>query len=211
MRVILALLLLTAPALADSALNPKVPAEPGAVATYLQAQQLYILGLRAKDPLTVLTAARMLQGLSLIDTPRQPDPAPKTRVALSPLDPVDLLNTARLLDAGHTYSDLIEQVATDLQAKPKSLAATASTLAPGTTETWTLNFYGGTYAELAILGDGTSNLDLAVTDASGTPICVDHGNADTAQCDFALRDNGAVTVVVTNVGEKADGYLLLTE
>lgn len=211
MRLILALMLLTAPAFADGALDPSASARPGAVTLYLQARELYTIGTLAKDPLTVLTAARLLRGLSLTDTPRQPDPAPAHRVALSPLDPVDMLNTARLLDAGQVYLDLIEQVASDLQAKPKSLAATASTLHPGHAETWTLTFYGGSPAELAFLGDGTSNLDLAVTAADGTPICLDQGNADTARCGFTLRNNGAVKVTVKNVGDRADTYMLLTE
>lgn len=210
MRPILALMLLTGPALAESALDPSAPAQPGAVAAYLQARELYTIGTLAKDPLTVLTAARLLRGLNLTDTARQPDPATAHRVALSPLDPVDVLNTARLLDAGQVYIDLIEQVASDLQAKPQAIAATASRLVPGQAETWTLAFYGGSPVELAILGDGQSNLDLAVTDASGTPICLDHGNADTARCAFTLRDNGQVTVTVTNVGDAGDTYFLLT-
>ena len=78
MRPILALLLLTTPALADNLLDAKVPAQPGAVALYVQAAQLYALGLQAKDPLTVTTAARLLRGLTLTDTPR----APQTPTAL---------------------------------------------------------------------------------------------------------------------------------
>ncbi|MBC7479840.1 MAG: hypothetical protein H7317_17415 [Pseudorhodobacter sp.] len=206
MRPILALLLLTTPALAQDALDHKALAQPGAVALYVQASQLYTLGQQAKDPLTVTTAARLLRGLTLTDTPRvQHIPTP-----LQPLDPVKLLHVARSLDAGDTYTDLIEQVASDLPAKPKSVAATASTLTPGSSETWTLSFYGGTYAELAILGDGKSNLDLSVTDASGAPICLDLGSADTAQCGFTLRDNGNVTVTVTNAGTVANTYTLLT-
>ena len=210
MRPILALLLLTTPALGDSVLDGKALAQPGAVALYVQARQLYALGLQAKDPLTVTNAARLLRGLTLTDTARIQDPAPKTPTPLQPLDPAKLLETARALDVGQNYTDLIEQVATDLPAKPKSLAATASILAPSSAEAWTLSFYGGTYAELAILGDGKGNLDLSVTDAGGAPICVDLGSADMAQCGFTMRDNGDVTVTVTNAGDTAASYTLLT-
>ena len=210
MRLTLALLLLTTPALAETALDAKALAEPGAVALYLQASQLYTLGQQAKDPLTVIAAAQLLRGLTLTDTARVQDPAPNAPTPLAQLDQAKLIQTARTLDAGENYSDLIEQVASDLPPKTKALAATASTLAAAATETWTLSFYGGTYAELAILGDGKSNLDLSVSDANGTPICLDLGSADAALCGFTLRDNGAVKVTVTNAGDRPDTYILLT-
>jgi len=218
MRLTLALLLLTTPALAQdaTALDPTAQAEPGAVALYLQASQLYALGKQAKDPLVVVTAARLIRSLTLTDTARlpdtarMPDPVPAAPTPLTPLDASTLLATARALDAGANYADLIERVSRDLGAKPKALTATASTLPPSKAETWTLNFYGGSYAELAILGDGRSNLDLTVRDATGGVICVDNGSADTAICGFTLRDNGAVKVTVTNAGDAPDTYTLLT-
>ncbi|MBC7738279.1 MAG: hypothetical protein H7245_13925 [Candidatus Saccharibacteria bacterium] len=213
MRLILALLMLTTGAHAQDAtpLDSTVRAEPGAVALYLQAVDLYALGQRARDPLMVVTAARAIEGLTLTDVARLPDPAPAAQPAVTPLDAATLLATARTLDAGANYADLIEQVAREPTPKPKALSATGSTLPPGKAETWTLSFYGGTYAELAILGDGRSNLDLTVSDAAGRVICADHGSADRAICGFALRDNGAVKVTVTNAGDGPGTYMLLTQ
>ena len=217
MRLILALVLTTTPAWTEvtTTLDPTAAANPGAVALYLQANALYALGQTAQDPLTVLTAARLLRGLTLTDTAltdtaRTPDPAPKAATPLTPLDPQTLLNTARTLDVGQNYTDLTEQVATETQPKPQALRATAATLAPTATQTWTLSFFGGTYAELAILGAGKGNLDLLVTDATGNQICLDKGSADTALCGFTLRDNGNVIVTVTNTGVTQDSYTLLT-
>lgn len=212
MRPILALLLLTTRALAQDAtlLDPKARAEPGAVALYLQASQLYALGQQAKDPLAVVTAARLIRALTLTGSARVPDPAPAAPTPLTPLDATAMLATARMLDSGANYADLIEQVASELGPKPKALTATASTLPPGKAETWTLNFYGGTFAELAILGNGRSNLDWTVTDATGGLICVDHGSADRGVCGFTLRDNADIKVTVTNAGDAVDIYMLLT-
>ena len=210
MRLILALVLTTSPVWAEDALDPAARATPGAVALYLQASALYALGQSAQDPLTVLTAARLLRGLTLTDTARTPDPAPAGPTALTLLDPQTILTTARTLDAGQNYTDLSEQIATEAQTKPQALRATAATLAPAAQHIWTLPFFGGSYAELAILGGGTGNLDLSVTDAAGAQICLDRGSADTALCGFTLRDNGDVTVTVTNPGTTPDSYTLFT-
>lgn len=213
MRLLLALLLTAAPALAQDrpVLDPAASAQPGAVALYLQARGLAALGQAAKDPLLVAAAARILHGLSLTDTPRQPDPAPASLPALSAPDAAGLLDIARTLDAGLTYSDLTDLLAREVPPAPKALRVTASTLAPGQSEVWTLPFFGGTYGELAILGDGRSNLDMVVTAAGDTQICQDRGSADAAFCGFALVENGDVRITISNVGPAPDTYLLLTE
>ena len=197
---ILIALALAAPARADDppVLDPSVAARPGAVALYLQARRLADLGEAGKDPLLVLAAARILHGLEL------PADAP------SP-DAKSLLDLARHLDAGLNYSDLIDQLAREVPPQPRALRATAATLEPGQSAVVTLTFFGGAYGELAILGDGKSNLDLLVTAAGETDICNDKGSADAAFCGFALVENGDVTVTVTNSGPAPDQYLLLTE
>lgn len=209
-RLTLALLLMASPLGAETNLDPTAPAEPGAVALYLQAQSLHHLGQAAKDPLLVLTAAHILQGLTLTETARAPDPAPETTTALTALDPAAVLDTARSLDAGAMFTDLIDMVARQTGPSPKSLRATAATLDQGATQTWTLSFFGGAYAELAILGDGTGPLDLMVTDASGSLICQDNGSGISALCGFTPAQNGSFTVTVTNPGTTTGAYMLLT-
>ena len=212
--VLTATLLLTAtPAFAEdiALIDSAVAAQPGAVALYLQARGLYSLGQSAKDPLMVLTAARILHGLTLTETNRQPDPAPDAATALTTADAAQLLTSARQLDAGRNYSDLIDMLAREVPPRPKSLRASASTLLPGQSEVWTLPFFGGTHGELAVLGDGKSNLDMVVTGADDTQICLDKGSSDAAYCGFALVENGDVSVTVTNTGAAADSYILLTE
>ena len=216
MRLLLALVLtatlgLGAPALAEDALDPTLPARPGSVALYLTAQRLAALGQSAKDPLMVLAAARILHGLRLSDTARLPDPPPANAAALTDLPGPDLLGIARRLDAGQNYSDLTDMLSREVPPHPKALRATASTLGPGQSEVWTLPFFGGTYGELAILGDGKSNLDMVAIGAGDTQICVDNGSADVAFCGFTLVENGMVMVTVSNTGTAPDSYLLLTE
>lgn len=211
-RLALLIVMLATPAMAEDApvLDQGAAAVPGAVALYLQARGLAGLGQHRKDPLMVLTAARILHGLRLTDTPRQPDPAHDPMPVVAP-DAAALLEVARQLDAGENYADLTDMLAREVPPHPHALRATASILAAGASHTWTLPFFGGTFAELAILGDGTSNLDLLVTGAGDTQICEDRGSADRAYCGFVLRENGDVTITVSNAGQTAGTYLLLTE
>ena len=211
-HLIPALILLAAPALAEDKpnLDPTAAAVPGAVALYLSARALYDQGVAVNDPLMVLTAARMLRGVTLIAADRIPDPAAKTAPQVIPLDPAVLLATARALNPDGTLTDLINATAAETPPPPKALRATPAHLDPGQSQAWTLQFYGGTYAELAIIGAGQGNLDLLVTDANGNPICQDNGSADTATCGFVPRDNGDFTVSVTNSGQSPDAYQLIT-
>lgn len=206
----LAVVLCATPLWAEGNLDPSAPAAPGAVALYLQAHALQGLGQTLKDPLLVLTAAQILRGLTLTDTARTPDPAPDAPTTLTPLNPDTLLDAARTLDAGAQLTDLIDSITRQSGPTPKALRATAETLNPATAQTWTLTFFGGTYAELAILGDGRTNLDMLVTDDAGMPICQDNGNADTALCGFTPVENGSFSVTVTNSGTTAGSYILLT-
>ena len=209
-RLILTLTLTASPLWADGNLDPAAPAQPGAVALYLQAHGLAALGQSAKDPLLVLTAARILRGLSVTAANRTPDPAPTDPTAAQTLDAPTLITLATTLDAGQTYTDLIEAVSRETGPTPRALRATTTTLAPGATQTWTLSFFGGTYAELAMVGHANGNLDLLVRDDKGITICQDNGNGDTALCGFTPAENGSFTVTVTNPGPTPDGYMLLT-
>ena len=209
-RLTLALLLTATPLRADGNLDRAAPALAGAVALYLQARSLHDLGQTAKDPLLVLTAAQILRGLTLTDTPRTPDPAPETAAPLTAPDPATMLDTARKLDAGQSFTDLIDSIARQTGPAPKALRATAASLDPAQAQTWTLTFFGGAYAELAIAGHGNGNLDLLVSDDKGTIVCQDNGSGDTALCGFTPAENGTFTVTVTNSGTTPDGYILLT-
>ena len=207
------LLLAASPALAGEMpnLDPSAPAAPGAVALLLSAQNLYALGQSGKDPLLVLTAARMMRLVALLPASRIPQITGKAAPSgLTLPDAATMLATARRLDPGESFSDLIEAIATETPPPPKALRATGSQLDPGLTDTWTLQFYGGTYGELAILGAGQGNLDLLVTDANGSLICQDNGSADTGFCGFTPKDNGDFTATITNAGLAPDAYILVT-
>lgn len=83
-------------------------------------------------------------------------------------------------------------------------------LPAGVTDYWEIPFYGNSYAELAITGDGDTNLDVAVTDENGNLICYDVSASDQFYCDFTPAWDGNFYVTVVNRGNVRNSYYLLT-
>ncbi len=85
-----------------------------------------------------------------------------------------------------------------------------SRLPSGQTDVWEIPFYGNSYAEVAIVGDGDANLDVAVTDENGNVICYDVSWSDKLYCDWTPAWDGYFYVTVQNMGGSRNSYYLLT-
>ncbi|MFN5998278.1 MAG: hypothetical protein ACK47C_08595 [Paracoccaceae bacterium] len=85
-----------------------------------------------------------------------------------------------------------------------------SRLPSGQTDVWEIPFYGNSYAEIAIVGDGDANLDVAVTDENGNVICYDVSWSDKLYCDWTPAWDGYFYVTVQNLGGSRNSYYLLT-
>lgn len=85
-----------------------------------------------------------------------------------------------------------------------------SRLPAGVTDVWEVPFYGNSYAEIAIVGDGDANLDVAVTDENGNVICYDVSWSDKLYCDWTPAWDGYFYVTVQNVGSVRNSYYLMT-
>jgi hypothetical protein len=85
-----------------------------------------------------------------------------------------------------------------------------SRLPSGQTDVWEIPFYGNSYAEVAIVGDGDANLDVAVTDENGNVICYDVSWSDKLYCDWTPAWDGYFYVTVQNLGGSRNSYFLLT-
>lgn len=85
-----------------------------------------------------------------------------------------------------------------------------SRLPPGQSDVWEIPFYGTSYAEVAIVGDGDANLDVAVTDENGNVICYDVSWSDKMYCDWTPAWDGYFYVTVQNMGGSRNSYYLLT-
>ena len=210
MRPLLALLLLAAPAAAQDS-TPPSPRDGGAVAQLLHAHALFDLALARKDSLAALSAARLAAGIAATDDDRTPTPPGEPVPATYPT--ADVMFTAAKALAKE--DDLV----TDLAARTLAETANAPTLtiirstrgiAAGEAQVWQLPFFAASPAEIGLLGDGKANLDLSVTLAEDSPICLDTAPADRALCTFTPVENAIFTVTVTNRSETTATYSLLT-
>jgi hypothetical protein len=85
-----------------------------------------------------------------------------------------------------------------------------SRLPAGQTDVWEIPFYGNSYAEIAVVGDGDADLDVAITDENGNIFCYDVSWSDSLYCDFTPAWDGYFYVTVQNVGNVRNSYYLFT-
>lgn len=85
-----------------------------------------------------------------------------------------------------------------------------SRLTSGQVDVWEIPFYGNSYAEVAVAGDGDANLDMVITDENGNVICYDVSPSDQVYCDFVPAWDGYFYVTVENAGAARNTYYLLT-
>ena len=85
-----------------------------------------------------------------------------------------------------------------------------SRLPSGQTDVWEIPFYGNSYAEIAVVGDGDANLDVVVTDENGNVFCYDVSWSDSLYCDFTPSWDGYFYVTVENIGRVRNSYYLVT-
>ena len=189
----------------------------GGVAQIAMAQDLYAMGMAQQDALTVLTAAKLAAGVDLTDVERELETKPGTAteeadVADAPVDAATMLASAKTL-AGEdeVLAALVEEAeAEGARGRIGGASQTLSRLPAGAIDTWKVPFYGNSYAELAVLGDGDANLDVLVTDENGNTICHDASWSDKVYCDFVPAWNGYFVVTVENTGVKRNSYYLMT-
>lgn len=85
-----------------------------------------------------------------------------------------------------------------------------SGLPAGMTDVWEVPFFGGSFAEVAVIGDGDTTLDVLVTDENGNTVCYEASGTDKVACDFVPAWNGYFYVTVQNPGAKQNTYYLMT-
>ncbi len=186
----------------------------GSVARLVLAHHLFAFGKTQKDPLTVLNAARLAASVVLIET-RRPHEVTGEAAKIGQANvttPATMFDTASLLAVGDDpLLDLIETVRGAARFAPTADAvSTTSSLSAAQTETWPIAFFGASLAEIAILGEAASALDLRVTDQSGNLVCQDIGPEVANYCSFYPAENGTFLVTVLNAGSATGTYLLLS-
>ncbi len=199
-------------------LGPGVNGTPGGAKILAMAQDLFAIGMAGKDALTVLAAARLAATVAVTNGPELKKavtgsaPATEQDSATAPPDAAAMLAAAKALAAeDDVLLDLIEQAeAEGPRERIGGAVAHASALSAGMTDVWDVPLFGGSYAEIAIIGDGDSNLDVTVADENGNSICQDVSGSDKVLCDFVPAWNGYFVVTVQNTGDAKNSYYLMT-
>ncbi|MDQ2065968.1 hypothetical protein Q9295_06265 [Xinfangfangia sp. CPCC 101601] len=237
----------------------------GAAATLSMGYELYAIGTEAKDPVTVLAAAKLvasaeveaktpaaLEGAAVAGaaeaaeeltldgfaaTRKAADAAPEAPAALAsdaerpaavasfktglneeegdaeaPATAAQMFAKAAEL-AGDDAA--LQEIIEDAQAETSrgrigGGVSWLSKLNSGKIDIWEVPFYGNSYAEVAVVGDGDANLDVIITDANGNVICYDTSPSDQVYCDFVPAWDGYFYVAVENAGRKRNSYYLMT-
>ena len=192
--------------------------DPGGVAQLVLAHRLYQQGIDRRDAVDAMTAARLarevkLSALMAPMTTEAVEGVPqgtKKAGAPGPVTVAGMLAAARAL-AGN--DEILLTLLDRIEAEPLDGRITAtsaeSTLPAGQRDRWSLAFFGVARAEVGLVGDGDSNLDLEITDDTGATVCLAAGPDDIAYCDFVPARNGTFMVTVTNLGEGENSYRLL--
>ncbi|MCZ8152407.1 MAG: hypothetical protein O9292_08475 [Rhodobacteraceae bacterium] len=191
--------------------TPPSPRDAGAVAQLLQAHALFDLGLARKDPLATLAAARLAAGIAATDSDRAPTPPGEPVPAAYPTADVMFTAAKALAQEDDLATDLAARTVAEVSRTPALTVIRATRgIGAGETHVWQIPFFAEAPAELGLLGDGKANLDLTVTGAEDSPICLDTAPTDRAFCSFRLTENATLTITVTNRSETAATYSLLT-
>jgi hypothetical protein len=207
-------------ALADPAnLTVTTTGTPGATTQLILAQRTHQAAIRNGDAVLLLASIRLARAVTLrpptgwaLTTSSEAAPdAPVGKPA--PEDP-SAPGTIAILQALAGEDPSLQDLVFDLDAQlPHGRQATAtralSDLGPGQTDTWRIALSGQTPAELGLIGDGDSALDLTVTDDTGAIICALPPGTEAVLCRFTPARNGFFQVAVRNQGTVQNSYHLV--
>jgi hypothetical protein len=225
MKILLAatsVAVLAKPAFAQDSTGPNVDelaaGQSGGVAQYNLAQGLYAIGRANKDALMALTAAKLAAGIEMTDVERDltqqtgKDVAEENGGEDAPADATMMLAAARDYSAGdETLLDLIDSAEAEAtRNRVGGASRQLSTLPAGAVEAWKIPFYGDSFAEIGVFGDGDTPLLVIVTDENGNRVGCPARVFDRFYCDFVPKWNGYFNVTVSNQGSRSNSYYLLT-
>lgn len=184
----------------------------------LLADRLAAVGERTKDALLLIAAAKIKQRIGESEATRKPASkrsdaaAPKRKGDARRTDVGSLLARAKHYAGGR--KDLIalaDDVANTRSRGRVGGVSRTEHVIRGRTEFMTSHtFQGGSAAGVAIRGDGDTDLDLFVLDASGRPLCGADGPTDEEICRWRPAGTSEFTIVIRNLGGVSNAYRLWT-
>lgn len=191
------------------------PVLDSTISTLLMANQLATTGLEQQDPLLLIASAKLYKLNQLTNTQRDKtsDGGKTTTKQAKPKYSAEMLleQAEEWSGDNEAYAAIIDQMK---QLKTRGRigggAEHFDAVDAGATDTYELNFYGRKVAEVAVIGDGDTDLDLHIYDEFDNSICEDTDSTDTTYCRWTPRFDGTFIIDIKNYGKVYNEYLLLT-
>lgn len=175
---------------------------------------LYAYGVDARDPLAVIVAARIRQGVDVEDREyeiaEQEGEVEEAEIEFASAE--DMLDEARVLARGdEALAGLIAEVEAD--------ASRGRVGGPGRGTGWVgarsmtsynVTFRGGERAAVWANGPGRTDLDMYVYDQNGNQICRHIDYSDRMSCFWTPRWTGTFRVEIRNLGNVGVSYNMVT-
>lgn len=195
--------------------GPKMPAADEPIELLQMSADLLAFGRRAKDPIALIVAARVVKALGGTEANRKPDgraagdTMPKNG---QPVTAESVLAEARELAKGDKIVTLLIDETAALGSGTAEVQPRThhDTVQPGGTDVYNVVFTGGQPAETGIAGDGGSDLDLLVYDENDHLVCRSAGSSDREYCRWWPRWTGPFRIEVQNLSGAANYYRLAT-
>lgn len=134
--------------------------------------------------------------------------------ARPPLEPEVILEEARTLAEAlgrrHLSKHLKTLVLPSSRGAEGGAKATFETVKGQGTDAYLVQFEGRSPAEISVVGQGVSDLDLVILDSLGKRVAADAGHRDTAFVSWLPPTAGQYRVEIRNLGSEDNSYLLLT-
>ncbi|MFK7787129.1 MAG: hypothetical protein AB8B56_18555 [Crocinitomicaceae bacterium] len=188
----------------------------------ISAKQLALYGYSNNDPICVLTAAKML--IANPATTLAPEktesgtedtaPEKENNIELN-LDVVQLIGDARKMANGNEVTmALANEIESTIPPSTKGAVGGARIVEERVNsndyDIYYIRFYGNELAEVAISGDGDTDLDLYIYDESGNLIDSDSDYTDECYVSWRPKWTGSFKIKVVNRGSVYNNYVLGT-
>jgi len=185
------------------------------------ASQLAAWGREAKDPVALISAARIAQQVAtterkLVKAPAEAAPAGETAEVKGGaiLSAEALLQEARELSGGQAsllaLADATAAAKGTKGHRGGALEFTERVRGNATDVYSDLRFRAREEAEVAVIGDSRSDLDCYVYDENNNLIDSDTDSTSTCALQWTPRWNGSFTLKIKNLGSRSSEYLVLS-
>ncbi|OQX98797.1 MAG: hypothetical protein B6I24_04340 [Bacteroidetes bacterium 4572_128] len=187
------------------------------------AQNLANYGYANKNALSILSAAEILAKTALseinpdkVENGKKVDESTKMKKTADALNPLSLIADARKMTNDKHLLAIADNVEKKIKKSSSSRGAAGGakagykTVAGYSYVYYWVTFYGGSLAEVAVVGDGDTDLDLYIYDENGNLIVRDTSYGDNCYTSWRPNWTGSFKIKVRNRGSLYNKFFIAT-